>query len=168
MKLGIFSDTHDNIENTRRAIKYFNRNTDFVVHAGDLVSGFMVEILKELKCKNIVVFGNNEGNKERYFKIRGNKTEIYDGVHEFELDKKKIALYHGQEPSVTGMLLQSKNDVVITGHTHIPKIEKHGNLLHINPGSVAAIRDFRLLDRFSVAVYDTSSHSAEIIYFEKG
>jgi putative phosphoesterase len=44
MKIGLISDTHDNVENIRKAIKEFNdRNVDLVLHAGDFASPIAVE-----------------------------------------------------------------------------------------------------------------------------
>jgi len=50
MLIGIMSDTHDDIAQTKKAITTFNqRNVDHVLHAGDIISPFMIDTLKELK-----------------------------------------------------------------------------------------------------------------------
>ncbi len=47
MKIGIISDTHDDIENVQEAIQIFNKNkVDYVIHAGDYV---FPGILKNLR-----------------------------------------------------------------------------------------------------------------------
>ena len=50
MLIGVMSDTHDNIIQTKKAVATFNRkNVEHVVHAGDIISPFMIDTLKELK-----------------------------------------------------------------------------------------------------------------------
>jgi uncharacterized protein len=39
MKIGLISDTHDNIQNIQNAISLFNdKHVSFVIHGGDIVS----------------------------------------------------------------------------------------------------------------------------------
>ncbi|MDD9973593.1 MAG: metallophosphoesterase family protein, partial [Candidatus Poribacteria bacterium] len=39
MKLGVMSDSHDNIPNVKRAVALFNEiGVDLVVHAGDFIA----------------------------------------------------------------------------------------------------------------------------------
>ena len=71
MLVGIFADTHDHLDNIRRAVAEFNgRECDLVVFAGDLVSTFAIPPLRRLNCRMIASFGDNEGNK----------TGVYGGM----------------------------------------------------------------------------------------
>jgi putative phosphoesterase len=64
MLIGIIADTHDNLVPTRKAIKLFNdRKVKYVIHAGDYTSPFTLKLFKELKCKYVGIFGNNDGDK---------------------------------------------------------------------------------------------------------
>lgn len=64
MKLGIISDTHDDIDNVRMAIDTFNReNVKYVIHAGDYVFPGVVMEFKRMNAKLIGVLGNNDGEK---------------------------------------------------------------------------------------------------------
>jgi hypothetical protein len=50
MLIGIMSDTHDDIAQTKKAVAMFNRKkVEHVLHAGDIISPFMIDTLKELK-----------------------------------------------------------------------------------------------------------------------
>ena len=61
--IGIISDTHENEKSTQKAVAVFKeRNVDFVVHCGDIISPPMLEHFKGLKMK--FVYGNNDGEKE--------------------------------------------------------------------------------------------------------
>jgi predicted phosphodiesterase len=47
MKIGLISDTHDNIQNIQNAISLFNdKHVSFVIHAGDRVSPEVVKGLE--------------------------------------------------------------------------------------------------------------------------
>lgn len=59
MKIGLISDTHDNIQNTQKAIISFNdKNVEVVIHAGDIVSPGTVEVFDGMRL--IGVLGNND------------------------------------------------------------------------------------------------------------
>ena len=54
MKIGLISDTHDNIQNIRRAVRKFNdKRVDLVIHAGDIVSPNAVESLADVKLVGV-------------------------------------------------------------------------------------------------------------------
>ena len=64
MLIGVMSDTHDNIVQTKKAVSLFNsRGVEHVLHAGDFISPFMIDTLKELKAPFTGVFGNNDGDR---------------------------------------------------------------------------------------------------------
>ncbi len=59
MKIGLISDTHDNIQNIQKAIISFNEKlVRVVIHAGDIVSPEAVEAFDGMKL--IGVLGNND------------------------------------------------------------------------------------------------------------
>ena len=50
MLIGVMSDTHDDIVQTKKAVAKFNqKKVEQVLHAGDIISPFMIDTLKELK-----------------------------------------------------------------------------------------------------------------------
>ena len=64
MKIGIISDTHDNVPKVKEAVTIFNEEgVDLVIHAGDYIAPFAVAPLNNLKCDYVGVFGNNDGEK---------------------------------------------------------------------------------------------------------
>jgi predicted phosphodiesterase len=52
----------------------------------------------------------------------------------------RVLVHHGHLPVAEAAF---RPDVVITGHTHVPKIEQDGAVLRLNPGS-AGPRRFNL------------------------
>ena len=64
MKIGIISDTHDDVGNVQRAIEMFNvERVQYVIHAGDYIFPGIVKEFEKLNSKLIGVLGNNDGEK---------------------------------------------------------------------------------------------------------
>lgn len=168
MLIGIISDTHDNAINLLKAIKIFNeKKVDLVIHCGDWVSPFMPDFCKDLKTKIISVFGNNEGDIYRFLTRAEKKNwniEFYNKSIELELDNRKIVVYHGDsKPLLKGLIESQKYDVVFSGHTHTPLIERKGKTLHINPGSTSGLCESKIVDEITIVIYDTKKSDGEII-----
>jgi uncharacterized protein len=124
MKIGIISDTHDDIENVQKAIEIFNaEEVDYVIHVGDYIFPGIVLEFKELNAKLIGVLGNNDGERihllKNFLDIGG---ELKGEIGEIELDGLSFGIYHGTDNEVKERLVSSrKYDIIISGHTH--KIE---------------------------------------------
>jgi uncharacterized protein len=158
--IGIMGDSHDNIEAIKKAVEFFNKhNADLVIHTGDLVSPFTIDYYKQLKGEFRAVLGNNEGdrlNLGKKFTEMG--IELAD-ILEFDYDGKKIAVYHGQNPSLLDSLVKSKKyDVVATGHTHTPEVTMEDNTLIVNPGETCGY----LTGVKTVALVDVNEMKADI------
>lgn len=129
MRIGVISDTHDNIPKIKKAVSFFNsRKVDLVLHAGDYIAPFSVIVLNRLKCPYLGVFGNNDGEKKGLAKKSADKIKA--GPLETNLLNKKILLVH----DLAGVSLRKKYDLVIHGHTHIHAINTRNSTLLINPG----------------------------------
>jgi putative phosphoesterase len=131
MKIGIMSDSHDNVPAISKAVALFNdAEVHLVVHAGDLVSPFVSIPLKNLRVEFTAVFGNNDG--ERIGLAQTFKGRIHRPPHELQFGGKKILLMH--EPDNLDLLAETGHyDAIIYGHTHIAQVRK-GRTLVINPG----------------------------------
>lgn len=137
MNIGICSDSHDHVENIKKAVSFFKeREVERVIHAGDYCSPFTIPLFEGLNLHG--VFGNNDGDKfllmKKFDKIG---ASLYGDFFSFEADNVKFAVYHGTYPEITQSLeLCGKYDVVISGHTHEPKLDTIEDTISINPGSV--------------------------------
>ena len=159
MQIGIFADSHDHLDNIRRAVNLFNsENCELVVFAGDLVSSFAVPPLRGLNCPLIGCFGDNEGNKTGVLagmRIVGTMGEPPFGFK--TPDGRKILLTH-----MDRMLrhLEGEFDVAIYAHSHKPSItHDESGRLFINPGETSGWSH----GRPSVAILDTSTLNARIV-----
>jgi len=158
--IGVFGDSHDNLVAIEKAVEFFNKkNVDLVIVSGDLVSPIAVEPLKKLKAELKGVFGNNEGDKYNINrKLEEMDAELSDFL-EFEYAEKKIAVYHGHNPSILdSMVKSSKYDIIISGHTHTPEVTFEGNTLVVNPGESCGY----LTGCKTVALVDVQQMKADI------
>jgi putative phosphoesterase len=159
MKIGIISDSHENMPRIRQAVKLFNRRrVAYVLHAGDIISPITAGEFCALKAPFIGVFGNNDGDRlfltRRFRKIGRIHTKKYEG----KLGGRKILLIH--EPDMLEALAASgAYDVIIYGHTHRSEISRRGDTLVINPGEACGW----ITGEATVAILDLDKLKAELI-----
>ena len=163
MLVGIMSDTHDDILQTKKAVSRFNHESvEHVLHAGDYVSPFMIDALKELTAPLTGVFGNNDGDRSLLEKKSAVLPTLKIGgtFARINLDGMRIALIHGNDRELLETLVGCGSlDMLVHGHTHHPEIRREGSLLIVNPGEVYG----HLTGKSTVALVDTVRRSAEIV-----
>jgi putative phosphoesterase len=159
MLVGIFSDTHDHLDNIRRVVALFNeRGCACVLFAGDLVSTFAVPPLRELQCPLYGCFGDNEGNK---IGLRGGLRvigEIGEPPAAYTLTDGTRAVIAHMERQLAGYA--DDFDIAVYGHTHRPAIrtDERGRLF-INPGETSGWT----FGAPSVALLETTTRTAKIV-----
>ena len=155
--IGIISDTHENEEAVKKAAALFKeKNVDFVVHCGDIISPPMLGHFKDLKMK--FVYGNNDGEKKGLKEMcqKLGFDEIKDEI-EFTYKNKKFYAYHGTKLKILNDAIQSsKYDYILTGHTHAKRNDKIGKTRVINPGAL-----FRVYP-YTVAMLDAQDDKLEV------
>lgn len=178
MKIGVVSDTHDHIETYGTIANLFQqKQVEMIIHCGDWISPFSVASFVKTMHKVMPgmpiqgVFGNNDGdiyNCIRIVESENLEVIIQKEILQLEIDSKKIAVYHGtDEPLVEALLKSNVYAAVFRGHTHIPVNGMEGTTLHLNPGTVCSFSNGQLLKNASVAVYDSSTNSAELLFFPR-
>lgn len=159
MRIGVFADAHDHLDNVRRAVAEFNgRGCELVLFAGDLVSPMAVVPLRKLNCPFLGCFGDNDGNRTGILggmRIVGELGEPPFGV--VTPDGTRILLTHildAAKPFVADF------QVVISAHSHRPKIDRDDEgRLFLNPGETSGW-SFR---KPSIAILNTDPLGAEIV-----
>jgi putative phosphoesterase len=157
MLVGIMSDTHDNLVPARKAIELFNeRKVQYVIHAGDYTSPFTLKLFKDLNCKYVGIFGNNDGDK--LLLLARSEGNIHYQPYIFTLNDRKIIVMH--EHHIINALADSGHfDLIVYGHTHKPDIRKVNETLIVNPGEVGTW----LYGKSTVAIADLDKMEAEVI-----
>ena len=154
MKIGILSDTHDNLPKIKRAVDVFNKNkVGYVLHAGDYIAPFVLPLLEKLNCPWQGVFGNNDGEKKGL--SERSEGKIKQAPLEISLDGKKIYLAHSLDNE--NDIIAKKYDVIIFGHTHKLEIRKNNGTLLINPGECGGW----LYGKSSIAILDVDKLEAK-------
>ncbi len=159
MRVGIFADTHDHLDNIRRAVKVFNdANCEVVLFAGDIVSTFAVPPLRKLKCRVVACYGDNEGNKvglQSGFGIIGQLGEA--PMSYTAPDGTRFVVVH-MERQLRGY--EGEFDVCVYAHTHKPSVSQDDQgRLFLNPGEACGWK----FGRPTVLLFDTVSRAAKII-----
>jgi hypothetical protein len=175
MLVGIISDTHDNLAGLQKAIEILKeRKIEMLIHCGDWVSPFTLEFfdkqMKDLRIPVKSVIGNNPGDIKRTMMNNAKMQNPIEWAKKtmlvIEIDRKKTVVYHGDDREILSALIDSqKYDIVLTGHTHTARNEVIGKTLVINPGNTCYACEGEITYKVSVAIYNSETHKAEIIYF---
>jgi putative phosphoesterase len=127
-RIGIISDTHGLLRpEAERGLTGVNH----IIHAGDIGRPKIVEALRRIAPVTAI-----RGNVDR-----GEWAREYPDTKLLRLAGKSIYVLHDlktlQADPGAGI------DVIISGHSHVPKIDTVGGVLYLNPGS-AGRRRFKL------------------------
>jgi putative phosphoesterase len=129
MRLGVISDTHGLL---RPQAVEFLRGCDALLHAGDVGSSQVLDVLRSL-APVTAVRGNNDTDPWAH--------DLADAVT-IELLGVRIHLLHDVKKLAVDPIAQSLK-VVVSGHSHCPAMERRAGVLYFNPGS-AGPRRFKL------------------------
>jgi hypothetical protein len=150
-KVGIISDTHGLIR--QRVVKSF-KDVDLIVHAGDVGKPEVLETLQSIAMV-YPVRGNVDGGKwadnlpfTEVVKVGKTYLYVLHDLNTLDLD-----------PVAAGF------NAVISGHSHIPKIEERNGVLFLNPGSAGAKR-LKCLASTAFLYVNGVSIDAEIVELE--
>lgn len=147
MKLLIASDIHGSAFYCEKLIKRFEaEKAEKMLILGDILyHGPRNALPDEYAPKSVISMLNNM--KDRLLCVRGNcDTEVDQMVLDFPIladyaliNIDGITMYatHGHIYNEKNLPPISCGDVLLNGHTHIPKCVRHENYFYMNPGSVS-------------------------------
>ncbi len=154
MKVGIVSDSHDDIPAVEQAVAIMKeRGCGFLIHAGDLCSPFIARIIRESGIDHAAVFGNNDGDRI----VLSRTLDIAPAPRHIVVDGQSVVIFH--EPFINDLIDPSRVDVLVYGHTHIREITRRQNMLVVNPGSLSGV----LVGEKTCALYDSKTREVEEI-----
>jgi len=152
MKIGIFGDTHRRVGRSAKVInKLIEEGAEYLIHSGDIVKNEVLDQLKETTLPYVAVLGNNDAHLQPYI----NDYNIVKEPYYFKIKDKTFKLMH------LPFFMSPDSDIVISGHTHVFKVEKPSKTLYINPGESCA-RDTNVSE---CVLLEISEHSYDINYF---
>ena len=148
LRVGLISDTHGLLRPEALA---FLEGCDHIVHGGDICDASVLEALSAI-APITAVRGNNDhgpwasGLRETE-RCRVGEVSVY-AIHDLaDLDI---------EPAAAGI------QVVVSGHSHKPSVERRDGILFVNPGS-AGPRRFKLPVSIGELTVTGGSVSARIV-----
>ena len=132
MLIGLISDTHipDRAKVLPQKVLDAFDDVDLILHAGDLTSPRVIEELESLAPVMAV-----QGNMDRVNGIDLLRAKV------IEAEGLKIGIVHGEvypRADSDQLLYLAKElnvDILVSGHSHQPKIEQKEGILLLNPGS---------------------------------
>ena len=169
MRIGVVSDTHNNLKNCRRIVQLFNdAGVDAVIHTGDITQARTLAEFAALDAPLHGVFGNNDEEREeltaaaREFGFR-----FQDPPLEMVWSKRSIIVVH--DPRELEGRLGPEHDLVLHGHTHMLRMERQGSQqgsrrgpqLLFNPGECAG----HMVGLNAVGVVDLDTLEPQLLHF---
>jgi hypothetical protein len=128
--VGVISDTHNLMRaEALRALA----GAELIIHAGDIGRPEVLDALSALAPAVVAVRGNND---------RAPWAQTIAETETLEIGAVRLYLLHALQelaldPAASGF------DVVVSGHSHRPSVERRNGVLYLNPGS-AGPRRFKL------------------------
>lgn len=161
MRIGVVSDTHNNLRNVGRIVELFNAaGVDRVIHTGDITQAKTLDVFANLHAPMFGVFGNND--KERNaLRAAAHRHGFQFAEPPLELvwHKRRILIVH--DPLDLEDALRARHDLALHGHTHLQRIEQRDDQLLFNPGECAG----HMHGLNAVGIVDLDTLTPEILTF---
>ncbi|RYF16865.1 MAG: metallophosphoesterase [Comamonadaceae bacterium] len=123
LRIGLVSDTHGLL---RQEVLDFLRGSDHILHGGDICGPQVLESLREL-APVTAVRGNND---------HGPWAETLAPAETVRFEEVDVHMVHDLQE----LALPPAARVVVTGHSHKPRVEERAGILYVNPGSAGPRR----------------------------
>ena len=138
MRIGVVSDTHNQLRNVRRIVELFNAaRVDRVVHTGDITQAKTLDVFGGLAAPLVGVFGNNDEREPLRAAARAAGIRLEEPPLSVEWCEKRLLVVH--DPHFLTEEDLTTHDVVLHGHTHRPVHERRHGALVFNPGECAGM-----------------------------
>ncbi len=161
MRIGVVSDTHNNLKNVARIVALFNEaNVDLVVHTGDITQAKTLDVMADLKSPLVGVFGNNDQERASLESaIAAHGFYFQDPPYEVVWASRRVIIVH--DPMDLDGALTPDHDLALHGHTHLQHIENRSSQLIFNPGECAG----HIQGLNAIGIVELDSLEAKIIRF---
>ena len=161
MKIGVVSDTHNNLKNVTRIVELFNASgVERVIHTGDITQAKTLTKFAELTMPLYGVFGNNDEERD--------SLDAAIAEYGFTFTEPPFELsWGGQEIIVVHDPLEfeghhhSGHTLALHGHTHRYRLEDQAGSLFFNPGECAG----HMKGYNAIGVVDLKTLDTELIKF---
>jgi uncharacterized protein len=157
MKVGILSDTHDQVARTASAVVLLvDAGAETFIHCGDIT---VPQVVYELDARpSYFVFGNCDNDVQGLRRAIGaiGGTCLASGGT-ISVGGRRLAVTHGHLERELSRLEALEPDYLLTGHTHCPDDRRRGPTRWINPGALHRATSW------TVALLDLESEELELL-----
>ena len=123
LRIGLISDTHNLL---RPEVLAWLRGADHILHGGDICGEAVLATLREIAPLTAVRGNNDRGAWAAELPV--SQTVRFEDV--------AVHMVH----DLGELVLPDAVRVVVTGHSHKPKVEEREGVLYVNPGSAGPRR----------------------------
>lgn len=161
MRIGVVSDTHDNLRNVARIVELFNAaGVSRVIHTGDITQAKTLDVLARLDAPLLGVYGNNDLERDSLENAAARyDLHLVDPPLELHLDEREILVVH--DPRELPADAFSRSRLLLHGHTHRHREKRRSGSLAFNPGECAG----HMKGHNAVGVVELASLEIELLRF---
>ena len=167
MRIGVVSDTHNNLSNVSRIVELLNRaRVDRVVHTGDITQAKTLEVFARLEAPLHGVYGNNDLEREALERAAARHAfALCDPPLELAWAGRRLWVVHDPrdfEPGLPAASLRGEApDLILHGHDHRFRHEVRAGSVIFNPGECAG----QMPGRNAIGVVDLARLECETFFF---
>ena len=148
MKIGIIADTHGNVAGWDAAVEVALDGSDLLIHCGDVLYHgpkfapapaydpmALAARINDSHCPVLIARGNGDSDVDQLVL----EVPLQSPYVFAQIEGLRILVAHGHIQPPEGLVplaQQWRIDLLLTGHTHVPSVARHDDLLHVNPGTV--------------------------------
>ena len=162
MRIGVVSDTHNNMKNVAKIVELFNEaKVERVIHTGDITQAKTIDVFAHLDAPMYGVFGNNDQERDSLEAAIAKHgfnfceppfTEVWAG--------RQLIVVH--DPLEFEGHLNHDHELALHGHTHFHRLETWGTKTTIfNPGECAG----HMTGYNAIGIVDLVSLQTELLRF---
>lgn len=161
MKIGVVSDTHNNLKNVQRIVELFNAaGIERVIHTGDITQAKTLDVFAHLDMPMYGVYGNNDQERDSLVSaVTRHGFEFCEPPFELQWHRRSIVVVH--DPLDLDQHLHADHDLALHGHTHLHRHEQRAGQVIFNPGECAGhLQGFN-----AVGILDLADLSVDLLKF---
>ncbi|MCZ6659051.1 MAG: YfcE family phosphodiesterase [Gammaproteobacteria bacterium] len=161
MRIGVVSDTHNNLKNVAKIVELFNEvGVDRVIHTGDITQAKTLDVFAQLNAPLYGVFGNNDQERHSLeHAASAHNFEFQDPPFELTWHGRRIVVVH--DPLELERVLADHHALALHGHTHLYRLEQTAEQLIFNPGECAG----HMTGYNAIGVVDLDNLQTELLRF---
>ena len=161
MLIGIMSDSHNNINNIKKALSVMRkRNVSAIIHCGDICRPSAFRIIVKEGLPIYCSFGNMDNPKLLKDEFSSYENVLFSYAGKIDIGGKRISFTHFPHLAES-MALEGNSDIIFYGHTHEKKKTLLNNTLLVNPGEILGRSHIP-----SFALFDTNQSVLEFVELE--